>query len=1351
MRKRKVLLSIVLVLTLVINLVSWGSIRPALATEEMTTEASTEPISSEDIESSTKVQEDTTSEETSEETTTEDTTETPSYVILEDEDGNEFVAITTESTTESSGSETATTEQTTEVSTEEAATKSTVTEEFIEFVDEVDGRAGKDYSNPDNWTEEEKDRLQSASIRNSSGGYLTWGDNHWYWYLIDPVDKNIKIMMFCLDEGKTMNDSVKLTLKQNGKRGLNAVLINTAINYYIKEAGSLSVSDFDATAYQIAQLAIWNQGSTSSSSDVYKKAGRLQNFANKGNALINSNNKALTIGNMVGRTASGVNKQKEKLQTADCSSANEVVPIDGGKKIGGVTYYYKFVVVGSSTTTGPLSEWRWFCKKGDFSDGKPGDYANVSTAVFTSPDVKDASGNVIKSAWDGGAIHVSVDDSGKDSGNVVFYCVNKPTTGQALVTFTLQGGSVAKTILGAKSASYMYKKNADYQHLSFSNDPVIPMWTVAIGGRPTEPLPEFAAYYPYLTLSKVNDNDDTLVGCSFQLVCPDGTIEYVSPETTATDFQEIFKHNDDEETNTFGTGAGTYYLQEIETIDGHRMTTNRVKFELQKAFTNTYSVWDAEQNANVDKTDTYFGLSITPVEVDAAGNASTSGDIVMSGANWSKPNNGTIAEENASYLNYAISVKFSNERLSGEVDLLKNAEKLTDYVKSVKVETDENGNTKYGGFEYSKLPLQGAKFQLYAYNDIIVDGQTLFKAENPVEPGYKWCNDAGCTKHTVSYVKETDASGNIKITGLPAGAFYLVETYTDPKYLMNTTKHTFSMVQDYDDVDADGVVDELVPDFYVAEESESLEVVNQAVYANPRVYKADAATGERLAGAEFTLYAKGTNLNYDDEPLFTEEDCVEAVVSRNLEKGTEEKEDGWVPIETAVSNENGEAFFSLIPYGDYLVVETKAPPGYTLPEESWKFSHIKEQTATQDMYSNGIDYSHGFVFGNTEKTVEVVVNKTGSVVTGSEDVTTDYGTYKKLTVEQRPLAGVLFNVLDENGAIVDSIITNAEGTAKADGLMPGLYYVQEANNGNSMLKLDETKYEVDLRLDEQGNVDATKTINCVNELVTTQLALYKNGEQAYITNEVLNNPEQFTGVTVLDENSAFSYDVQPLSGAVFGIYAKTDMKNSEGTVVVNAGDCVGYTVSDDFGKANLSELLLPGEYTYKEVIAPESYKLDGNAYSFTLLADGSDKDIQINPTTPLINTLTKSSIRLIKQDMDTEEVLEGVEFELYNQDNVLIGAYVTDENGEINVIDLPLGNYYFVETEPLDGYYEFTDKVEYELTDDGYLYTIIAYNEEIPDKPKLGTVEALDVFCGILLLGCVAGLGVIWMPRRKRN
>ncbi|MEG0726195.1 MAG: SpaA isopeptide-forming pilin-related protein, partial [Erysipelothrix sp.] len=83
-------------------------------------------------------------------------------------------------------------------------------------------------------------------------------------------------------------------------------------------------------------------------------------------------------------------------------------------------------------------------------------------------------------------------------------------------------------------------------------------------------------------------------------------------------------------------------------------------------------------------------------------------------------------------------------------------------------------------------------------------------------------------------------------------------------------------------------------------------------------------------------------------------------------------------------------------------------------------------------------------------------------------------------------------------------------------------------------------------------------------------------------------------------------------------------------------------------------------------------------------------------------------VKLIKTDStDASYFLEGAEFSLYNSKNQLIESGLkTNNNGELFVTNLDLGDYYFIETKAPDGYELSTEKHHFTIKSDTVLATV---------------------------------------------
>ena len=130
-----------------------------------------------------------------------------------------------------------------------------------------------------------------------------------------------------------------------------------------------------------------------------------------------------------------------------------------------------------------------------------------------------------------------------------------------------------------------------------------------------------------------------------------------------------------------------------------------------------------------------------------------------------------------------------------------------------------------------------------------------------------------------------------------------------------------------------------------------------------------------------------------------------------------------------------------------------------------------------------------------------------------------------------------------------------------------------------------------------------------------------------------------------------------------------------------------------------------GKYIAKETKAPANYNMDSTPWEINFVA--SEEEVTTLDYT-FENTEIKGVISILKrgesltsytdgQFVYTEQSLQGAEFELRKKDSdVVLGTYTTDENGQIQVNNLPLGIYTLTETKAPYGMTLDTTPVEIE-------------------------------------------------------
>lgn len=249
---------------------------------------------------------------------------------------------------------------------------------------------------------------------------------------------------------------------------------------------------------------------------------------------------------------------------------------------------------------------------------------------------------------------------------------------------------------------------------------------------------------------------------------------------------------------------------------------------------------------------------------------------------------------------------------------------------------------------------------------------------------------------------------------------------------------------------------------------------------------------------------------------------------------------------------------------------------------------------------------------------------------------------------------------DDNGAS-SVTITKTQDTV----------YLKEISVPNGYL-LDTKAYDVNLVIG--GTVKQTVT----DAEQMASLTVYKLGEV-------------LTGAKVTDDGVSCVYTEQKQKGAVYNVYAASDIVSADGTVVYKKDALVkaGLTTGDD-GSATLDNLYL-GKYVVKEMQAPQNLVCTGESQEITLSYAGSNVEKVMGSVT-FKNDRQKASVSVYKQDKETRKYLPGGTYGLYAGNDIkaadgtivvkkdtLIEKAVTGIDGKaVYQADLPIANSYYM-------------------------------------------------------------------------
>ena len=481
-------------------------------------------------------------------------------------------------------------------------------------------------------------------------------------------------------------------------------------------------------------------------------------------------------------------------------------------------------------------------------------------------------------------------------------------------------------------------------------------------------------------------------------------------------------------------------------------------------------------------------------------------------------------------------------------------------------------------------------------------------------------------------------------------------------------------------------------------------------------------------------------------------------------------------ISEFTTNDKGQLTFNRhLEAGNYVIYEIKAPEGYYLDDnlregaKGYEFTVGVAENGDVKVYHDGTEevlayeeviydntptkmYSYTATLYNTPQKAVVNIEKLAEQFIRADRTNTEYGYLNTPVYELRGLGDVSFRLVATEdittsegtirytkGQVVSNDITDKDGLANTSEVYLGKYVLEEVSTPNGYI-ISSQPVNLDIVYTNQYEKVQYVDTQLENERQDVNLSFKKEFKEL--------------------ENSRFKIEGQE---AIFGIYTRNSLKNYNDENVLGQDELVDIMVMDDNNNVASNVNLPEGTYYVKELYVSNPYEKSNEQYDFSVeFINSEDRTLSLTVNDGVItNVADVAEFELIVfpdtvwNELDIENEFDRKDLEdlaeVFGVADKTYGVYsdeectkpvmtiddkeatfVTNEDGIINVPDMPTGTYYLKEIIAPYGYELSDEVIKVEINEDDN-FVLLKAKEPLKKASLLQKIDSFtkDVLAGV--------------------